>query len=408
MNGGGKPIYQNSLAMKEYIQVKRRACIFNHTSTTHRRRNRVVSARLLQLLNIVLITAHLSSILQLPAVGATSNAAGSFNAGMQHVSSITNIKHINISSKPFLRTTSKSTHPVLFSLNQVPRGGSLAAGEEEYDVEMDDDADEDEDVIFDEDDGMMNDFSLMGDGSEDDGSMYFDESNTIQRALEMWKTTPPFTKAYMSASMLATAVGYVTNPQTHQFPEWLLLDWKPTLFGGQIWRPLTAFLNFGPFGFGYVMTAHFVWTYMSTLEKLHHDKPYDFWVMILFGAVSMVCGYSLLGISPRFLGHNLSTFLVYIWSRYHEGMEVNVMELFNARAETLPWFFLAQTALLEGELPLLDMLGIAFGHIYHHAKVSKMLVTPRAIVKWYNDPTHPLATKIRAQYKEISADFEMQ
>jgi len=130
--------------------------------------------------------------------------------------------------------------------------------------------------------------------------------------------------------------------------------------------------------------------------------------MILFGAVSMVCGYSLLGISPRFLGHNLSTFLVYIWSRYHEGMEVNVMELFNARAETLPWFFLAQTALLEGELPLLDMLGIAFGHIYHHAKVSKMLVTPRAIVKWYNDPTHPLATKIRAQYKEISADFEMQ
>jgi len=126
MNGGGKPIYQNSLAMKEYIQVKRRACIFNHTSTTHRRRNRVVSARLLQLLNIVLITAHLSSILQLPAVGATSNAAGSFNAGMQHVSSITNIKHINISSKPFLRTTSKSTHPVLFSLNQVPRGGSLA------------------------------------------------------------------------------------------------------------------------------------------------------------------------------------------------------------------------------------------------------------------------------------------
>jgi Derlin-2/3 len=282
-------------------------------------------------------------------------------------------------------------------------GGSLATDEgDEYDSEID--ASNDEDFEYDEDSMMMDDFELLGDGDD----MMYDESNLVQRASEMWQTTPPFTKAYMSASMFATAVGFVINKQTHEFPKFLLLDWKPTLFRGQIWRPITAFLNFGPLGFGYVMTAHFVWTYMSTLEKLHHDKPYDFWIMIAFGAASMLCGYSMLGISPRFLGHNLSTFLVYIWSRYHEGMEVNVMELFNARAETLPWFFLAQTAILEGELPLLDVLGIVFGHIYHHAKVSKMLVTPRALINWYNDPNHPLATRIRKQYKEISADFEMQ
>ena len=58
----------------------------------------------------------------------------------------------------------------------------------------------------------------------------------------------------------------------------------------------------------------------------------------------MVAGYSMMGLSPRFLGHNLSTFLVYVWSRYHEGLEVNMFELFNTRAELLPWFFLAQVS----------------------------------------------------------------
>jgi hypothetical protein len=41
--------------------------------------------------------------------------------------------------------------------------------------------------------------------------------------------------------------------------------------------------------------------------------------------------------SPRFLGHNLSTFLVSMCgvSRYHEGMEVNIFELFYTRAGTI-------------------------------------------------------------------------
>ena len=216
------------------------------------------------------------------------------------------------------------------------RGGSLA---EDYDEDIDSDEDEDDkesEVEFD-DDQLFDDagFDIQTEGD-------FNEQNIAGRALEMWKITPPLTKAYLSASMIATAIGFLFNK--NQFPELFLLDWKPTLFRLQLWRPFTAFLNFGPFGFSYVMTGHFVWTYMSTLERLHHDKPYDFWVMILFGCITMVAGYSLLGISPRFLGHNLSTFLVYIWSRYHEGMEVNVMELFNARAETLPWFFLAQVS----------------------------------------------------------------
>lgn len=282
------------------------------------------------------------------------------------------------------------------------RGGAA----EDSDDDDEDEESEDEDDLFDFDDNdLMNDDENSGGGVGDAG---FSEDGTLERTLEAWKKTPPLTKAYLSASMVATVAGFLFNG--NQFPSILSLQdgtWKLVWQRLQLWRPITAFFNFGPLGLGYVMTGQFVWTYMSTLERLSYQKPYDFWIMILFGQVTMLIGYTVLRLSPRFLGHNLSTFFVYIWARYHEGMEVNLFELFNTRAELLPWFFLAQTFLLEGELPVLDFLGIVFGHIYHHCKTVGVLRAPKALVQWYEKSQSPLAVRIRQQYKDISTDFEI-
>lgn len=276
------------------------------------------------------------------------------------------------------------------------RGGSLLdSDDDEYDSE-------DEESDFDSDDEDFDDMFGLEDGDLDLGDDDFAEDNTLARMVAAWEKTPPVTKGYLTASFAATMYGYLLNQ--NKFPELLLMNWKATFTRLQIWRPVTAFLNVGPFGLAYVMTAHFVWTYMSTLERLNHDRPYDFWILILFGCISMVTGYGFLQLSPRFLGHNLSTFLVYIWSRYHEGLEVNMFELFNTKAELLPWFFLAQTFLLEGELPVLDFLGIVFGHIYHHCKTVGILRAPDSLVDWYKSDA---AAGIRNKYKEISSDFEI-
>jgi Derlin-2/3 len=284
------------------------------------------------------------------------------------------------------------------------RGGAAGDDSDDEDEESED---EDDDDLFDFDDSdLVNDESDSSTGGVDaDG---FSENGSFERTLEAWKKTPPLTKAYLSASMVATVAGFVFNQ--NQFPSILSLQdgtWKMVWQRLQLWRPITAFFNFGPLGLGYLMTAQFVWTYMSTLERLSYQKPYDFWIMILFGQVTMLIGYTVLQLSPRFLGHNLSTFFVYIWARYHEGMEVNLFELFNTRAELLPWFFLAQTFLLEGELPVLDFLGIVFGHIYHHCKTVGVLRAPKSLVQWYEKSQSPLAVRIRQQYKDISTDFEI-
>ncbi|GAX13924.1 hypothetical protein FisN_5Lh173 [Fistulifera solaris] len=271
-------------------------------------------------------------------------------------------------------------------LNKL-RGGALDLSDDEDD----DDEDEDDDLNLD-----LDDFEV----AEAD----FAEANTLDRVLEAWKRTPPLTKAYLTASFGATMYGYLFNK--NEFPRILTLEWKPVLQRLQIWRPFTSFLNFGPFGLGYILTAQFVWTYMATLERLNHNRPFDFWILMLFGQLSMVIGYPLLKLSPRFLGHNLSTYLVYIWSRYHEGVEVNMFEMFNTKAELLPWFFLAQTFLLEGEPPVLDFLGIVFGHIYHHCKTVGILRAPDALVAWYHGDSE-VAKRIREEYKVITSEFEL-
>ena len=287
-------------------------------------------------------------------------------------------------------------HQQQYLLLQTLRGG----GRNDEDMEGEEEEDEDDDdqlLDFDDDDDEMN--SISGGNSNE-----FDEVTMLDRVVLSYQKTPPFTKLYLTISMVITMYGYLCN--RNEFPNVLLLQWKKVITQFQFWRIVTSFFHFGPFGLGYVMTLQFVWVYMSTLERIHHNKPYDFWIMILFGQLSMVIGYPIMKLSPKFLGHNLSTFLVYIWSRYHEGVEVNMFELFNTRAELLPWFFLGQTFLLEGEIPILDFLGIVFGHIYHHCKTVGILRAPPSIVQWYE--TSDAAQRIRDLYKPISSEFDAQ
>ena len=69
----------------------------------------------------------------------------------------------------------------------------------------------------------------------------------------------------------------------NQWPTLFLLDWKPTILKLQFWRLFTPFLYLGPLGLNFVLTAHFTWTYMSQLEKLHYREPHTFVMLLAFG-----------------------------------------------------------------------------------------------------------------------------
>lgn len=332
---------------------------------------------------ILITTVNTGSVVAGTSVSFLASRFSSFKS-----SSITKDKSFCCSGRKTLSFHRTSTLQTLLTT----RGG---ADDSEYDEESEDFYGSEEESEDDED--LFGDFDFDEDNVDD-----FKEDNTVDRIIEEYHKTPPITKAYLTSSLVVTLLGYfMTN---NEFPPLLSLDWNKVFRGGQIWRPFTAFLNLGSLGLiGYPMTVHFVHQYMSFLERLAHNKPYDFWIMILFGMTSMLVGYPIMKLSPRFLGHNLSTFLVYIWSRMFEGVDVGVFEFIHIKAELLPWFLLAQTFLLEGELPTLDFLGIVFGHVYYHFRKVGMLSAPDWLITWYKES--PNAQVLRKKYTTISSDF---
>jgi Derlin-2/3 len=224
------------------------------------------------------------------------------------------------------------------------------------------------------------------------------KSQLMMSVTDMWVKTPPITQVYVGASLLLTTLVFALNKNA--WPEVLNLDWRKVFTRFQIWRPFTAFLFFGPLGLNYLLTIQFVWTYMAQLEKMNYKSPEDFLIMMSFGAATLTTLYAILGLSTKFLGHNLSTFLVYIWARIFEGTDVNVMDLFLLKAEVLPWFFCAQTLVLEGEVPFADLLGIVVGHFYHYLTKRKVLKAPDFVKAWFSTES------MKAKYLRFKDDFE--
>lgn len=229
----------------------------------------------------------------------------------------------------------------------------------------------------------------MEDYEEDEGSFVETKSpSSLNKHLasirDMWDRTPPITQLYVGCSTAITLLSFAFNK--NKWPSFLHFDWSPILFQGQFWRLISAFFFLGPLDIFYPLTIQFVWQHMSTLEKLSSQQPEEFALMTLFGAVALIALYTATGVSMKFLGHNLATYFVYLWARLFEGQDVNFMDLFTLKAEMLPWFFCAQTYLLEHEIPIADLIGIAVGHCYHYLTQRQVLRVPQALKAWFQQP----------------------
>ncbi|CAM9882052.1 unnamed protein product, partial [Chrysoparadoxa australica] len=213
----------------------------------------------------------------------------------------------------------------------------------------------------------------------------FREEGLTQRVVKAWARTPLITRNFFRASLALTIFGWLVNK--NQWPEWAVLRWRPTFTRLQLWRPITTFMFFGPFGLSFLITAHFSWTYMGELERMHYKEPADFLLLLLFGAASLLAINTLLGQSPELMGHSLSCYLMYLWSRKHDGLEVNVMDMFSVRLVCLmPWFFVGQSLLIDGVTPVLDLMGIAAGYLYHMLKLKGMCEAPELLVQVFEQP----------------------
>ena len=204
----------------------------------------------------------------------------------------------------------------------------------------------------------------------------------------------------------------------------------------QIWRLLTPFFFFGTFSFNFLFNMIFTYRYCRMLEEgSFRGRTADFVYMFIFGCITtvviikiciysscfkiLICCFSMFFfvqicawfVNLLFLGHSLTTMFVYIWARRNPYVRMNFFGLLPFRvnrtkqqqntlcviikliiptllfqAPYLPWVLVAFSVLL-GNSVLVDILGIAIGHLYFFLEDvfpnqpggRRLLATPRIL-----------------------------
>uniref|UniRef100_UPI00358ED18B derlin-2-like n=2 Tax=Myxine glutinosa TaxID=7769 RepID=UPI00358ED18B len=170
---------------------------------------------------------------------------------------------------------------------------------------------------------------------------------------------PAVTRAYTTACVLTTAavqLEVITPFQLYLNPDLIFKNY-------QVWRLVTNFLFFGPVGFNFLFNMIYLYRYCRMLEEgSFRGRTADFVFMFLFGGLLM----TLFGmfVTLVFLGQAFTIMLVYIWSRRNPAVRMNFFGLLNFQAPFLPWVLMAFSLLL-GNSVIIDLLGIAVGHVYY-------------------------------------------
>ncbi|XP_006863543.1 PREDICTED: derlin-2 [Chrysochloris asiatica] len=162
---------------------------------------------------------------------------------------------------------------------------------------------------------------------------------------------PPVSRAYTTACVLTTAavqLELITPFQLYFNPELIFKHFQFYLLHNAM---VYIFL-----------TWNRRYRYCRMLEEgSFRGRTADFVFMFLFGGFLM----TLFGlfVSLVFLGQAFTIMLVYVWSRRNPYVRMNFFGLLNFQAPFLPWVLMGFSLLLGNSI-IVDLLGIAVGHIY--------------------------------------------
>lgn len=131
----------------------------------------------------------------------------------------------------------------------------------------------------------------------------------------------------------------------------------------QYWRLLTTFLYFGPFSLDLLFHVYFLQRYARLLEESSGRSPAHFsWLLVYAMAFLLVLSPF---VSMPFLGHPLSSTLVYIWSRRNPETRLSFLGLLVFTAPYLPWVLMGFSLVMHGTVPKDEIMGVVIGHIWY-------------------------------------------
>lgn len=131
----------------------------------------------------------------------------------------------------------------------------------------------------------------------------------------------------------------------------------------QYWRLLTTFLYFGPFSLDLLFHVYFLQRYARLIEESSGRSPAQFSWLLLYAMTCLIALSPL--VSIPFLGHPLSSTLVYIWSRRNPDTRLSLFGLVAFSAPYLPWVLMGFSLVMHGNVPKDEIMGVVIGHVWY-------------------------------------------
>eukprot|EP00557_Chaetoceros_sp_GSL56_P004848 CAMPEP_0176493198 /NCGR_PEP_ID=MMETSP0200_2-20121128/9424_1 /TAXON_ID=947934 /ORGANISM="Chaetoceros sp., Strain GSL56" /LENGTH=372 /DNA_ID=CAMNT_0017890851 /DNA_START=204 /DNA_END=1318 /DNA_ORIENTATION=+ len=189
-----------------------------------------------------------------------------------------------------------------------------------------------------------------------------EKPSALDNTMQKYKSILPLTRIYITLVGISTLLGTILGDEAAQ----VLLGLDPirTIYGLEIWRPITAASFLGPPSIGWLMSAYYLFEYGSTLERVYGTAQHFVFVM---GQVLLLSIYSMLFGQP-FFASSMITSMLHVLSRSMPHQKVKWL-IFTVPYWTLPYGLMASDVLQGGAAAAMPhVLGILSGHFYYFHK----------------------------------------
>ena len=181
--------------------------------------------------------------------------------------------------------------------------------------------------------------------------------------VQKYKDILPLTRIYLTMVGVVTLLGFVLGEELAQ--GLLALDPIRTIYGMELWRPVTAACFFGPPSISWLMSGYYLFQYGSQLERAYGSAQFLIFIMGQIGLLSIMS--VLLG--QPFFANSVLTAMLHILSRSFPTQKAKWL-IFNVPYWSLPYGLMA-TDCLQAQNPMAavpHLMGILSGHFYFFHK----------------------------------------
>ena len=190
-----------------------------------------------------------------------------------------------------------------------------------------------------------------------------EKESALSTTMQKYKRILPLTRVYITMVGCSTLLGLILGEELTQ--DLLALDPIRSIYGMQLWRPLTAASFLGPPSIGWLMNGYYLFEYGSSLERAYGTPQHLVFLLTQIAILSVMS----LCLGLPFFASSMITAMLHVLSRAMPNQKVKWL-VFTVPYWSLPYGLMASDVLQSQSAmaAIPHIMGILSGHVYHFYK----------------------------------------